>query len=236
MSYSDGGLMNTLLLVFAFPLATIILAIVLQKILKCPLLVTATFFAVLIILTYSVFGSSFLVYAIIYTILAYVTAVLTRLIHQIIKRLNRCDSQNCTNNCIENLLSLFNTRNQCDTIDQNNLANQVNCLANQICQTNNQLVAANQTSRLTQESQVNLANQVNCLANQVNQLAQSNDSCNSCRDRAGQINQGCIENQTCDNAQNRTRVTFTSNQPNPVIFLNSRGDTCRRHCQRCGRR
>lgn len=35
--------MNILLLAFALPVATILLAIVLQKILKCPLLVAATF-------------------------------------------------------------------------------------------------------------------------------------------------------------------------------------------------
>ena len=128
------------------------------------------------------------------------------------------------------MLSLINSRNQCDTNNQLNLANQVNCLANQVSQTNSQLVEANQTSRLAQASQANLANQVNCLANQVNQLAQSN------QDSTTETNQECSTSQSCDNNQNRTRVTFTSNQPNPVIFLNSRGDTCRRNCCRCGRR
>lgn len=47
--------METLLLFFAFPVATIILSIVLLKILKCPILVAATFFAIYLILTYAVF-------------------------------------------------------------------------------------------------------------------------------------------------------------------------------------
>lgn len=90
--------MNTLLLLFALPVATIILAIVLQKILKCPLLVAATFFAIYLIVTYAAFDSSFLVYAILYTILAYVTAVLTRLICNIISKCDLFEKTNCTCN------------------------------------------------------------------------------------------------------------------------------------------
>lgn len=86
--------MNILLLAFALPIATILLAIVLQKILKCPLLVAATFFAILLIITFAIFDASFLVFAIIYTILAYITAVLTRLICNILRRLG-LDNNNC---------------------------------------------------------------------------------------------------------------------------------------------
>ena len=87
--------MDILLLAFAIPVATILLAIVLQKILKCPLLVAATFFAIFLIVTFAVFDSSFLVFAILYTILAYVTAVLTRLICNIISRFDLGDNCNC---------------------------------------------------------------------------------------------------------------------------------------------
>ena len=62
--------MNTLLLFFALPVATVILAIVLQKILNNPLLVAATFFAIYLVVAFTAFDASFLVYAIIYTILA----------------------------------------------------------------------------------------------------------------------------------------------------------------------
>lgn len=90
--------MNTLLLFFALPIATIILAIVLQKILKCPCLVAATFFAIYLIITYAVFDSSFLVYVIIYTILAFVTAVLTKWICQLKQQLcQRVPSCGCNN-------------------------------------------------------------------------------------------------------------------------------------------
>lgn len=89
---------NVLLLAFALPIATILLAIVLQKVLRSPLLVAATFLGVLLIVTYAAFDSSFLVFAIIYTILAYVTAVLTRLVCRII----HCINSNCNNKNIEN--------------------------------------------------------------------------------------------------------------------------------------
>ncbi len=86
--------MNTLLLFFALPVATIILAIVLQKILNNPLLVAATFFAIYLIVTFAAFDASFLVYAIAYTILAYITAVLTRIICRLLKML--ANQNNCT--------------------------------------------------------------------------------------------------------------------------------------------
>ena len=86
--------MNTLLLFFALPVATIILAIVLQKILNNPLLVAATFIAIYLIVTFAAFDASFLVYAIAYTILAYITAVLTRIICRLLKML--ANQNNCT--------------------------------------------------------------------------------------------------------------------------------------------
>lgn len=85
--------MNTLLLFFALPIATIILAVVLQKILKCPCLVAATFFAIYLIITYAVFDSSFLVYVIGYTLLAFVSAVLTKWICQLKQQL--CQRNTC---------------------------------------------------------------------------------------------------------------------------------------------
>ena len=92
--------MNILLIFFALPVATIILAIVLQKILDNPLLVAATFFAIYLIVTFAVFDANFLVFAIIYTI-----AVLTRLICRLIKMLHH----NCTCRITERPLIVSNT-------------------------------------------------------------------------------------------------------------------------------
>lgn len=68
--------MNNLLIFFALPIATILLAIVLEKILRVPILTAITFFAIYLIVTFTAFDASFLVYAIVYTILAYITAVI----------------------------------------------------------------------------------------------------------------------------------------------------------------
>lgn len=129
--------MNILLLFFVLPIVTIILSIVLLKLLKCPVLVAATFFAIYLILAYTAFDSDFLIFVIVYTILSYITAILTRFISNIIERFNnKCclEKQNfylrernssCNNNCNNN-----NNINSVDTINNtNNIAN-VNTNAN----------------------------------------------------------------------------------------------------------
>lgn len=73
-----------ILLYFVFPISTIMLAIVFQKIIKSPILVAMTTFAIFLIVTYAVYDSSFLIYTIIYTILAFIAAYLTRLICKMI--------------------------------------------------------------------------------------------------------------------------------------------------------
>jgi hypothetical protein len=83
--------MNTLLIFFALPVATIILAIVLERILRCPILTSATFFAIYLIVAFAVFDASFLVFVIVYTILAFVTALIAEIFF------NRCRIPNLIN-------------------------------------------------------------------------------------------------------------------------------------------
>lgn len=99
--------MNTLLLFFALPVATIILAIVIEKILKSPILTAATFFAIYLIVAFAFFDASFLVYAIAYTILAYVTAVIASFLFCRIRR-REC---NCNGNGTNNLQTVNLTDN-----------------------------------------------------------------------------------------------------------------------------
>lgn len=115
--------MNTILLFFVLPLSTIILSIVLQKILKCPILVAGTFFAIFLIITY-VIDSNLLIFAIAYTIIAYITATLTRVICNLIEKISRCcNSQNeerigcARNNCI------CNNENSCTNDSSTNANN-----------------------------------------------------------------------------------------------------------------
>ena len=71
--------MNELLVYFALPIATIILSIVLQKVLKSPLLVSATTFAVFLVVTFAVYDVNFLVNTVIYTFISYISAVFSHL-------------------------------------------------------------------------------------------------------------------------------------------------------------
>ena len=82
--------MNNLLLFFALPVATVIFSIVLQRIIKSPILVALTAFAAYLIVTFAAFDETFLVFAIVYTILAFIAAVL----YNFIKRLIRCNNNN----------------------------------------------------------------------------------------------------------------------------------------------
>ena len=125
--------MNTLLLFFALPIATIILAIVLERILKCPVLVAATFFAIYLILAFSIFDVSFLVFAIVYTILSFLAAYLAELFYR------RCNEKRCgiccyckcnQNNNTMNTLSnqdIARIANQLANIQQNSCNNENNC-------------------------------------------------------------------------------------------------------------
>ncbi|MCI9177761.1 MAG: DUF2651 family protein [Clostridia bacterium] len=127
--------MNNLLIFFALPVATVILALVLQKILKCPLLVAATFFAIYLIVTFAAFDASFLVYAILYTILAYVTAVLSQVICKCINMFL------CNNNCSSNGIARISERpitiNNTSPCTSINLANEANLLPDRNTRRNN---------------------------------------------------------------------------------------------------
>lgn len=82
--------MNILLLYFAIPIAVIIFSLALLKLLKCPWLVASVIFAILLVVAFAVFDTSFLVLVIIYTVLAYVTAILARLLCELLEDLREC--------------------------------------------------------------------------------------------------------------------------------------------------
>ena len=105
----EGGKnMNILLIFFALPLATIIISIALQKILKCPPLVEAVIFAIFLIVTFIINILNFLIAAIVYTIISFITASIVCLICRILNRIDR-RGNNCRCNCLttENDNTLF---------------------------------------------------------------------------------------------------------------------------------
>lgn len=112
--------MNNLLLFFALPVATILLSIVLQKILNCPILVAITAFAIYLIVTFSAFNETFLIYAIVYTIIAYITAAVTRFIMRIIDCQNNQNNQSNDSNICDEININSDTSNICNCLMENN--------------------------------------------------------------------------------------------------------------------
>ncbi len=191
----------TILLFFILPFATILLSIVLQKLLKSPILVAITFFAIYLILTYTVFGTSFLIFAIVYSILAYITAAITRLICTIIRRLRECNCDGrwinwlCREDCTRsnniansNITGISNVSNGNNIISANNVANDNNIIGttnitetinnngrNTSCCNNSGNTATQ--ARFTVTS--NQANPVLLLTNRTN--TQRRNNCNCCR-------------------------------------------------------
>lgn len=87
-----------LLTFFALPVATIILAFVLEKILRVPILTALTFFAIYLIVAFAAFDSTFLTFVIAYTVLAYIAALIAEYIYTNCKLTHlSCSSNNTAN-------------------------------------------------------------------------------------------------------------------------------------------
>ena len=88
--------MNTLLIFFAIPLATIILSAILETFIRCPLKVAGIFFSIFIVVAFALGGSAeLIVAAIVYTLLSLITAFITMLIQD---RLEEGDEHNGNSN------------------------------------------------------------------------------------------------------------------------------------------
>lgn len=131
----------SILLFFVLPIATIILAIVLEKILRCPILTAATFFAIFLILAFTVFDEMFLIFVIAYTIIAFITAVITEIF------LRKCCNEEYNEESYFCNILKSNNSNRTIRLSQND----INAIARQIV--NNQ----------------NNANNCECLGNSCNQ-------------------------------------------------------------------
>lgn len=107
-----------LLIFFALPLATILLSIVLQKILKSPTLVAITFFAIYLIVAFVSFSDTLaeaIIAVLVYTIIAYITAYIVMIICRCKRRFctslshSTCEERRCrcgNNNENNNLLRI----------------------------------------------------------------------------------------------------------------------------------
>lgn len=116
-----------LLIFFAIPFATILLAIVFQKVLKCPILVSITFFAIYLIVAFSLAEADViqnlanaLVAVIVYSVIAFITAWFVNIINIFKDRFgnNREECSNRNNR----------RRNSCE--DANNDLLRISCRCN----------------------------------------------------------------------------------------------------------
>lgn len=114
--------MNLLLLLFALPIATIILASVLETILHSPIKVASIFFAIYLVVAFTAFDATFLIFVIAYTILAYISAVITRIILRFFHCINHDnDDDDSDNNVINTDSATINTVNT--TVNTQNIGN-----------------------------------------------------------------------------------------------------------------
>ena len=116
--------MDLLLLFFAIPLAVIILSIVLQKILKCPWLVAATFFAIFLIVTFSVGDIRLLIFTVVYTIISYITALIFRAVCNLMCNgitLRNINTRNINTNTLNANQVIDNGDNSIDENNNNNV-------------------------------------------------------------------------------------------------------------------
>ena len=139
-----------LFIFFALPLATILLAIVFQKILRSPILVAITFFAIYLIVAFVEFSDTLaeaIIAAIIYTIIAYITAYIVMIICRLRRRFCHCRREEAENNrrcgCgnsdrSSDLLTIDST---CMANDTNNLTDETATLCNSNVATSRQYVS-----------------------------------------------------------------------------------------------
>ena len=109
-----------LLLFFALPLATIILAAIFETFINCPLKVAGIAFSIYLIVAFALGGTvEFIVAAIVYTILALITALIVKLIQDRNSSCccqdDECNGNNCGNNCNCN----NNNENNCNCGNNN---------------------------------------------------------------------------------------------------------------------
>ena len=113
-----------------FPIAIILISIVLQKILRSPILVALLVFAVFLILAYTVFTPEFVLNALVYAILAFITAYLVRLICCFKNKISCPEDSMCSgenNNLEEAVESLQDNISELNNLLSQALGNSCGC-------------------------------------------------------------------------------------------------------------
>lgn len=116
---------NILLLYFALPIAIIILSIIFETLINCPIKIAGIVFSILLVFTFAVADETFLIFTILYTILAFIVAWITK---QWTNNQNGCGCQNDDDNscgCGNNALSTASA-NSCGCSNNDNTTNNTN--------------------------------------------------------------------------------------------------------------
>lgn len=69
---------NILLLFFAIPIAIIILSIIFETLINCPIKIAGITFSILLIVTFAIGNETLLIFTILYTILSFIVAWITK--------------------------------------------------------------------------------------------------------------------------------------------------------------
>lgn len=157
-----------LFIFFALPLATILLSIVFQKILRSPILVAITFFAIYLIVAFTIFSDTLaeaLIAVIIYTIIAYITAYLVMLICRLKHRFCHCSREksenqrrcSCENNNENTENNLLRISCSCGNSDRSSdlLTVDSTCLSNNTSNENNETETITSTDIVANNQYVN---------------------------------------------------------------------------------
>lgn len=103
---------NLLLLFFALPVAIIILSIIFETLINCPIKIAGITFSILLIVTFAIADETFLIFTILYTILSYVVAWITK---QWL-----CNQDDDCNTCLDTLIQNVNNQSLQNALNTNN--------------------------------------------------------------------------------------------------------------------
>lgn len=178
--------MDIILFLFIFPIATIIFAIALQKILCNPYLVSAIVLAIFLIVTFTVYGVSFLIAAFIYAIIALITAYIVSIFCRIANRTieinfignsgsGRAGDNNssCCNNCNNSRTG----EGRCSSCNNGNDRSGNNRNGSNCCNGNN---GFSRNLACFNENVVALSNSIDDLADTINSQNEDDDNCPLC--------------------------------------------------------
>ena len=207
--------MNVILFFFIFPIATIIFAIALQKILCNPYLVSAIVLAIFLIVTFTAYGVTFLIAAFIYAIIALITAYIVSIFCKIANRTIEINFVDDLSSCRSNGRSGENDNSCCcDSCSSCNNGNNRSGSNRSGSNCHNRNNGLSRNLACFNENVVTLSNSINELSDTISNQNENGDNCQSCCNSNNNIKSrsGNDWNMNCDtlcNGDPNTRACRT---------------------------